>query len=220
MSSPSLHPPASSPLLIALTGGIASGKSAVADIFSSFDVPVLDTDLIARQVVQRGSRVLEELVAAFGSDILDASGNLDRARMRERVFEHVNDRARLEEITHPAIRAELVKQSRAAGGPYQVHVIPLLVEKARAQAYDRVVVVDCPEEDQVKRLAARDGSSPDQARKILEAQASREQRLAIADDGIVNNGTLEDLKSFVETLHKNYSLVASYRDKTGSLPTR
>lgn len=200
------------PLLIALTGGIASGKSAVADIFASFGVPMLDTDVIAREVVQRGSPILQQLVQAFGSGILDASGHLDRVSMRERVFASASDRARLEAITHPAIRAELAKRSQLAGGPYQVHVIPLLVEKARAQDYDRVLVVDCPEQDQVDRLMARDGSGLEQAQRILDAQASREERLAIADDVIVNTGTLEDLKGFVQTLHNNYLLIANSRN--------
>jgi dephospho-CoA kinase len=204
-----LQPPAPlRPLLIALTGGIASGKSAVADIFASLGVPVLDTDQIARDVVEPGMPALEELVRTFGANILDASGKLDRKRMRERVFAKPEERARLEHITHPAIREELAKRSARAGGPYQVHVIPLLVEKSRADDYDRVLLVDCPEEDQIKRLMARDGATLEQARAMLAAQATREQRRAIADDVIVNTGTLRDLQRFVETLHKNYLLIA------------
>jgi dephospho-CoA kinase len=202
-------------LLIALTGGIASGKSAVASIFTKLGVPVLDTDVIAREVVTPGSPALERITAEFGSEILDAQGKLDRSKMRERVFADAADRERLEAITHPAIRAELAKQSNAAAGPYQVHVIPLLVEKGRANEYDRVLVVDCPEEDQLKRLMARDDSSAVQAQQILGAQASRELRLALADDVIVNTGTIEDLEAFVQTLHKNYSLIAETRQQAG-----
>jgi dephospho-CoA kinase len=196
------------PLLVALTGGIASGKSAVAEIFASLGVPVLDTDQISRAVVEPGSPVLTTLVAEFGADILDAAGRLDRSRMRERVFKDPDQRKRLESITHPAIREELVRLSKAAGGDYQIHVIPLLIESGRADAYDRVLVVDCPQEDQLRRLMARDGSDLEQAQRILAAQVTREQRLAVADDVIVNTGTLDDLHRFVQTLHRNYLLLA------------
>jgi dephospho-CoA kinase len=196
------------PLLIALTGGIASGKSAVASIFASLGVPVLDTDQISRDVVEPGSPTLNELVRAFGNDVLDSDGRLDRARMRERVFNDPAQRQRLEAIVHPAIREELARRSQAAGGEYQIHVIPLLVETGRSDVYDRVLVVDCTEEDQIERLMARDATDREQATRILAAQASREQRLAVADDVIVNTGTVEDLPRFVQTLHKNYSLLA------------
>jgi len=196
------------PLLIALTGGIASGKSAAADKFAQLGAPVLDTDQIARDVVEPGAATLAQLVAEFGADILDPSGRLDRAGMRERVFKDPSQRKRLEAITHPAIRAELARRSQEAGGAYQIHVIPLLVEGGRGDAYDRVLVVDCPEEDQLQRLMKRDGSSEAQARSILAAQATREQRLAAADDVIVNTGTLQDLQRAVETLHRNYEALA------------
>jgi dephospho-CoA kinase len=197
-----------SPLLIALTGGIASGKTAVAELFASLGVPVLDTDQIARDVVAPGSPALGELVAEFGAQILDAQGKLDRARMRERVFGDPQQRLKLEAITHPAIRAELARRSAAAGGDYQIHVIPLLVETGRAEVYDRVLVVDCPEEAQIERLMARDGASRARAEEILAAQVSREERLNAAHDVIENTGTLEDLERFVQTLHRNYALLA------------
>jgi dephospho-CoA kinase len=196
------------PLLIALTGGIASGKSAVAELFAQVGAPVLDTDQIARDVVEPGMPTLAKLVAEFGSDILDANGRLDRARMRTRVFADPEQRKRLEAITHPAIRAELASRAQRAQGPYQIHVIPLLIESGRADLYDRVLVVDTTEEAQLKRLLARDGSSPEQARQILAAQASREDRLDAADDVIVNTGTLQDLHQFVQTLHRNYTLLS------------
>jgi dephospho-CoA kinase len=194
-------------LLIALTGGIASGKSAVADEFAKLGVPVLDTDQIARDIVSPGMPALGQLVAAFGPEILDG-GRLDRAKMRERVFSDPEQRRKLEAITHPAIRAELARRSAEAGGSYQVHVIPLLVETGRADAYDRVLVVDCPEEAQMERLQARDGSSREQAEEILAAQVSREERLNVAHDVIENTGTLADLQRFVQTLHRNYELLA------------
>ena len=206
--SSSPQPPAR-PLLIALTGGIASGKTAVSDMFAALGVPVLDTDQIARDVVAPGMPTLLELVNTFGSEILDATGNLDRRRMRGRVFSNPDDRARLEAITHPAIREELAVRSARAGGPYQVHVIPLLVEGSRAGEYDRVLLVDCPKEDQIKRLVARDTITVEQACSMLAAQATRAQRLEVADDVIVNTGTIEDLQDFVRTLHKNYSKIAT-----------
>ena len=196
------------PLLIALTGGIASGKTAVAELFAKLGVPVLDTDQIARDVVAPGSAVLEQIVAEFGVEILDAQGGLDRARMRQRVFTDPQQRLALEAIIHPAIRAELARRSAAAGGDYQVHVIPLLVETGRAAAYDRVLVVDCPEEAQIVRLMARDGASREQAQGILAAQVSREERLNSAHDVIENTGTLADLERCVQILHRNYALLA------------
>lgn len=198
------------PLLIALTGGIASGKSAVAEEFAKLGVPVLDTDQIARDVVAPGMPALGQLVAEFGSEVLDANGRLDRSHIRERVFSDPAQRRKLEAITHPAIRAELARRSAAAGGDYQVHVIPLLVETGRAEAYDRVLVVDCPEEAQIERLLARDHTSREQAEEILAAQASREERLNAAHDVIENTGTLADLQRFVQTLHRNYALLAQH----------
>lgn len=198
----------SPPLLIALTGGIASGKSAVAEEFAKLGVPVLDTDQIARDVVAPGTPALGQLVAEFGTEILDANGQLNRAHLRERVFSDPAQRRKLEAITHPAIRAELAQRSETAGGAYQVHVIPLLVETGRADAYDRVLVVDCPEEAQIERLLSRDHGSREQAREILSAQASRAERLDAANDVIENTGTFEDLQRFVQTLHRNYELIA------------
>jgi dephospho-CoA kinase len=206
-------------LLVGLTGGIASGKSAVATLFAQLGVPVLDTDQIARDVVEPDTPTLRAIVAAFGNGILDPEGRLDRARMRDRVFADDTQRKRLEAIIHPAIRAELARRSSTAGGAYQVHVIPLLVERSRADAYDRVLVVDCPVEDQATRLMARDGSNAVQVRQILDAQASREARLAVADDLIVNTGTLDDLRGFVATLHKNYSSIARNRKASKNLRT-
>jgi dephospho-CoA kinase len=196
------------PLLIGLTGGIASGKSAVAELFARLGAPVLDTDQIARDVVEPGTPTLAKLVAEFGSEILDANGRLDRARMRARVFADPAQRKRLEAITHPAIREELAARAQRAEGPYQIHVIPLLVESGRAELYDRVLLVDTSEEAQLQRLLARDGSSLEQARQILAAQASREDRLNAADDVIVNTGTLQDLQQFVQTLHRNYTALS------------
>ena len=199
------------PFKIALTGGIASGKSAVAELFASQGVPVIDTDQIARDVVEPGTATLAQLVAEFGPGILDETGRLDRAHMRQRVFADPEQRKRLEAIIHPAIRAELARRSTEADGLYQIHVIPLLVESGRAGNYDRVLVIDAPEEEQLRRLRARDGSDEMTARGILAAQASRADRLSAADDVVVNTGSLADLQQFVATLHENYELLAAAR---------
>jgi dephospho-CoA kinase len=209
MSSTETHPV--EPLKIALTGGIASGKSAVAELFAAEGVPVLDTDQIARDVVEPGTPAFVKIVAEFGTEVLDATGRLDRKRMRELVFADPAKRKRLEAITHPAIREDLARRASEVGGLYQIHVIPLLVESGRADAYDRVLVVDAPEADQLHRLQLRDGATAEGAQRILDAQATREQRLSVADDVIVNTGTLADLRQFVHTLHENYELLAAAR---------
>src|SRR5690606_22462623 len=129
--------------------------------FAELGVTVIDTDQLARDVVEPGTPALAQIVQTFGPKVLDASGRLDRRRMRERVFANPEDRKRLEAITHPAIRAELAARSKAATGPYQIHVIPLLVEGGQRPGIDRVLVVDCPTEDQVSRLMNRDGSTVD-----------------------------------------------------------
>jgi len=192
------------PFRIGLTGGIASGKSTVAELFAGRGVPVLDTDQIARDVVEPGEPALAAVVAAFGTGILGPDGRLDRAALRARIFSDAGARRTLEAILHPAIRAELAHRSARSGGPYQMLVIPLLVEGGRIDAVDRVLVVDCPVEVQLERLQARDGETAESAAKILAAQASREARLAAADDVIVNAGSLEELAAQVAALDLEY----------------
>ena len=192
------------PFRVALTGGIASGKTAVANLFATHSVPVIDTDIIAREVVEPGQPALAAVVDAFGTGVLAADGRLDRPRLRERIFGDAEARRRLEAILHPAIRAEMERQSRAAGGPYQVLVIPLLVEGGRRDHIDRVLVVDVPESTQIERLMRRDGVSRDQAEAALRAQASRDARLAFADDVIENTGDVAALETRVAKLHGNY----------------
>jgi dephospho-CoA kinase len=196
------------PLRIALTGGIASGKTAVANMFAELGVPVLDTDQIARDVVEPGTPTLAAVLAKLGAGMLGANGRLDRQKVRQCVFAEPQLRRELEAILHPAIRAELARRSAIAGGPYQIHVIPLLVETGRAADYERVLVVDCPPEQQLQRLMARDGSSLEEAQRILQAQASRQQRLDAANEVITNTGTVDDLRQFVRTLHDNYRLLS------------
>ncbi|MBV8495348.1 MAG: dephospho-CoA kinase, partial [Gammaproteobacteria bacterium] len=154
---------------VGLTGGIASGKSTVAGLFATLGVPILDSDQIAREVVEPGEPSLERLVERFGSGILTSDGHLDRPALRHIVFSDPKARADLEALTHPAIGAAMEARSAAAGGPYQILVIPLLVEKSLAGHVDRVLVVDCDEALQVARLRGRDGSSAEEARAILAA---------------------------------------------------
>jgi len=199
------------PLRIGLTGGIASGKSEAARLFAARGVPVIDTDVIAREIVEPGQPALDEIVATFGSAVLDADGRLDRRALRRKVFANPEARLRLERIMHPAILRELERRAAEAGGPYQVFVIPLLVEGGRTDRVDRVLVVDCPEALQLARLAARDGETDRGARAILAAQASRADRLAAADDVIVNDGTLAQLASEVARLDADYRELARRR---------
>ena len=194
---------------VGLTGGIASGKTTVARLFESLGVPVIDTDVLAREVVAPGQPLLGQIAARFGPDAVGADGSLDRARLRALVFENPTARADLEQLTHPAIRARLEEISAALSGPkhgpYQLLVIPLLVETAGRTPVDRVLVVDCSEALQIRRLQARDGSTAEQARQILSAQASREARLAAADDVIVNEGDLPSVRDRVAELHLRYT---------------
>jgi dephospho-CoA kinase len=197
------------PFRVALTGGIASGKSTVANLFAELGVPLIDTDVIARQVVEPGQPALAAIVAAFGAEVLDADGRLDRRRMRERIFSDPSARQRLEAIVHPAIRAEMERQSQAAGGPYQILVIPLLTEGGRRDHVDRVLLVDVPEELQIQRLRMRDGVTHEQAQASLDAQATRAERLALADDVVRNSGQVDDLRKMVAELHEQYLALAA-----------
>jgi dephospho-CoA kinase len=204
-------------LRIGLTGGIASGKSTVAQLFAGHGVPVIDLDLVARAVVAPGEPALDAIVAEFGPEMLDAAGQLDRASLRARVFQDPAERERLEALLHPRILAAAVREAETAGGPYQVIVVPLLVESGLTGWVDRVLLVDCPAETQLQRLLARDGGDETLARAILATQASREQRLAAADDVIVNDGPAERLAEAVATLDAVYREMAAGggRDRDG-----
>jgi dephospho-CoA kinase len=189
---------------VGLTGGIASGKSTAAKFFGALGVPILDSDQVAREVVEPGQPPLERLVERFGRGILTADGHLDRPALRDIVFKDPRARADLENLTHPAIGAALEARSAAAGGPYQILVIPLLVEKNLGAHVDRVLVVDCDEELQIRRLLARDGSNRAQAQAILDAQVSRAARLKAADDVIANEADMSAVQAQVASLHARY----------------
>jgi dephospho-CoA kinase len=189
---------------IALTGGVASGKSTVAQLFAALGARLIDTDQIARDVVAPPSPVLDQIAARFGPELLTPAGTLDRARLRSIVFTDAAARADLEALTHPAIRAEVARRSAQLGGPYQLIAVPLLAETGTARDYDRVLVVDAEPRAQLLRLMQRDGIDETAARRMLAAQATRAERNAIADDIIVNNGDIAALAAQVEALHRRY----------------
>ena len=199
---------ANRPFLVGLTGGIASGKSAVGSAFRRLGVEVVDADAISREVVAPGEPALAALTAAFGAGIVRPDGTLDRPAVRQRVFADPVALATLNGITHPAIRTRLMARATAARGPYAVLEVPLLVEGGLDREVDRVLVVDCGEDLQRQRLKERDGSGPTQVEAILAAQASRSARLAAADDVITNEGTLAELDGAVAALHARYLALA------------
>ena len=191
--------------VVGLTGGIGSGKSAAADEFARLGATLVDTDVIAHALTAPGGAAIAPVRALFGEECIDASGAMDRAKVRARVFADPAARRQLEGILHPLIRRESAARVAAATGAYVVLVVPLLVESADYRArVDRVLVVDCPLELQVSRVRARSGLSEDEARRIIAAQVSRETRLAAADDVIDNSGTLEALHAQVRRLHQRY----------------
>ena len=192
------------PFRVGLTGGIASGKSTVANLFAAKGVPIIDTDVIAREVVEPGQPALVEIANEFGPDILDEQGRLRRRHLRDLVFKDDKRRKALELILHPRIREETEARAAAAGGAYQLIVVPLLAESPMKASMDRILVVDASEETQLERLLQRDAESEVQARRMIAAQASREDRLAIADDVIDNGGTLDATAEQVDRLHRKY----------------
>ncbi len=199
-----------STFVVALTGGIASGKTAVSDAFAELGASIVDTDLIARQVVAAGTSGLKSVVDTFGQQILDSKGNLDRKHLREIIFADTKKRKLLESILHPLIRTEAIYQLENTDAKVSILVVPLLVESGRAYDWvQRVLVVDVPEATQIERLTKRDGINFTQAKAILSSQASREQRLQIADDILANNKNLTDLKATVAALYDNYLKLAN-----------
>ncbi|MEO0422074.1 MAG: dephospho-CoA kinase [Pseudomonadota bacterium] len=195
-------------LKVGITGGIASGKTAVSDRFAKLGVPVIDTDLLAREVVEPNTEGLRQVVEAFGEAILRADGALDRPALRDLVFADEAARRRLEGILHPLIWQAAAARIQAVRTPYCVVVIPLLAEGGARKRVDRVLLVDCDPATQLERLMRRDGATEAAARRILAAQATREARLAIADDVIVNDGDLPYLDMEVARLHERYSALA------------
>ncbi|WP_151635670.1 dephospho-CoA kinase [Noviherbaspirillum aerium] len=194
---------------IGLTGGIGSGKTTVADMLGARGAALVDTDLIAHQLTAPGGSAIPEIHAQFGAAFLTAEGALDRGRMRQYVFSDPQAKSRLESILHPLIRIETERAAEAAQGAYLIFVVPLLVESSSwKERVSRVLVVDCSEETQLRRVISRSGLPEAQVRAIMAAQATRAQRLAAADDVIDNDGEPAALAPQVDRLHALYSRLA------------
>ena len=195
----------SKPYVVGLTGGIGSGKSAAADEFARLGATVVDTDVIARDVTSAGGAAIPALRRLLGAEYFEASGAMDRAKVRERVFSDATAKKNLEAVLHPMIRAESERQIAASTGPYVIYVVPLLVESGNYRSrVQRVAVVDCPEEAQVERVRRRSQLPEDEVRRIIAAQVPRAQRRAAADDLIDNGGTVDALHKRVRELHQSY----------------
>jgi len=198
-------------LRIGLTGGIGSGKSEAARQFAALGAAIIDTDLIARRLVEPGQPALAEITAVFGREVIETSGRLDRDRLRRLVFADPARRKQLENILHPRIRARAVQEADRTDAPYCLLVIPLLVETAANYQLDRVLLVDCPEALQRQRIRARDALSDAEIDDVLAAQASRAARQAVADDIILNDNDLQSLTVAVERLHRRYLALSAGR---------
>jgi dephospho-CoA kinase len=196
-------------LKIGLTGGIGSGKTSVSDVFSELGVPVIDTDVVARQLTARDGAALPEIRSAWGESVVRPDGELDRDALRRRIFADPDERRRLEAILHPLIRRQVVAELAALDAPYVVVVIPLLVETGNyRELLDRVLVVDCPESLQVERVRARNGLNAEEVSAIISAQANRASRIAAADDVIANDADSRSLRDQVLSLDAKYREIA------------
>ena len=194
---------------VVLTGGIASGKTLVSDTFASLGVPIIDTDVIAHDIVEPGQPALLEIRESFGEDVIDDTGRLNRPYLRSLIFSKPDERKKLESILHPKIRQKVMGAIAKITSDYCILVIPLLAEKGAYPNVDRVLVVDTSNEVQIKRLMQRDNCSLEQAQLALKSQASREQRLKIADDVLENSGTPGQVREKVTDLHKKYLQLAT-----------
>jgi dephospho-CoA kinase len=191
-------------LRVGLTGGIGSGKSTAAALFAGHGVPVIDADEIARQLVAPGQPAYQEILQDFGNELVSTSGNLDRDRLRSIVFNDPEKRQRLEGILHPLVRREIQRQTQRLQAPYCIIVIPLLIEANQRDLVDRVLVIDTDEALQLQRVVERSRLTNDEVRKIIGAQLNRSERLRHADDVILNNTDLGQLRASVDALHERY----------------
>jgi dephospho-CoA kinase len=203
-------------LVVALTGGIGSGKSTVSQRLAALGVPVIDADVLAREATAPGAAALPEIERAFGPDVLHADGSLDRAALRQVAFADDECRKRLEAILHPLIREQMQTRLAALTGPYAVLVIPLLFETGQTDLADRILVVDAPEAVQLERVQRRSGLAPEEIGRIMTSQVSRDERLRGADDIIDNSGDIESLIRQTDKLHQAYlALARQERPPTG-----
>jgi dephospho-CoA kinase len=194
---------------LGLTGGIGSGKTTVANMFAELGASLIDTDLIAHQLTAPGGVAMPLIKQEFGSDFILESGAMDRSKMREHIFAHPEQKKRLEQILHPLIRAETEAAAKKASGDYPIFVVPLLVESGSwVQRVSRVLVIDCSEATQILRVMSRNGMTQEQVLAIMQAQASRQQRLQAADDVIINEGDLSPIREQVRLLHEKYLKLA------------
>jgi dephospho-CoA kinase len=196
-------------LVIGVTGGIGSGKSAVTRLFEALGITVVDADLAARVIVEPGKPALTEIADHFGSDILQQDGALDRAALRARVFADPEERLWLEQLTHPLIGKEILDQITASEGAYTILSSPLLLETSQKDLVNCVLVVDVPESIQLERTMTRDNNDREQVKRIMAAQMQRKDRLKLADKRIDNSASLEELKQAVETLHREFLEMAT-----------
>ncbi len=191
-------------MIVGLTGGIGSGKSTVAELFAGMGVPIIDTDIIARDLVEIDKPAYLDIVKKFGNDILLPNRTLNRAVLKQRILNNEQERLILEDILHPLIQQAVIKQIELVTGSYCIVVIPLLVEKAHYPMLDRILVVDTPVSQQIKRIADRDGLENASIEKLIAIQATREQRLNAADDVIINDHGLPELKAATQQMHDKY----------------
>ena len=200
---------------VVLTGGIGSGKSLVASLFESLGIQIVEQDLISREVVLPGTNALMQIAQYFGDEVLQSDGSLNRERLREKIFVNADDRRWLERLLHPLIGIRTLELLKDATSPYVILVNPLL--RARADTYDCVLVVDVPTEVQVQRIVNRDTISTDLAKSMIAAQIDRDARLALADEVIENQGSIEQLTLIVQELHEKFLEHASINSKKISL---
>ena len=196
-------------LIIGLTGGIGSGKTTASDYFATLGVPIIDTDILARELVEPGQPALKAIIETFGPDVLDSNGRLQREAVRELVFSDADKRRRLEDVLHPRIRERALQLAADARAAYCIVVIPLLVETRYPIELDRVLVIDTPENNQYQWVAERDGLNSEQIEAVLASQASREDRLKIADDVVINDGNMQRFYRDLDRLHVAYLELAS-----------
>ena len=200
------------PFVVAVTGGIASGKTSVCEFFYDiFNIETIDTDRLSREAVAPGSKCLEEIISVFGKKVIDNTGNLNRPLMRKIIFEDKSLKQKLENIIHPKVKKLVDSKIRKITGKYCLLGIPLLFSKTQDSRIKRILVIDCEEDIQIKRAMARDNLNKEDIERVISSQASRKQRLTLADDIISNQGTLTELKEKIVALHKLYSSLSDKR---------